>query len=354
MSEENTYIISGLSEADSDALFARYMSGECSAGDLALLNAWGAEHANNKKYLEQLGEIWNHAPEAVTTQQFDENAAWKRLQARMHIQPETEQTGERSSETPVLKNLWERLGPVRIAASVALIVGIAATIFILNSENEQPLQRSLAATDKPVESRLSDGSAVHLNNGTRLDYPENFTGNVREVTLTGEAFFKIQRDVTKPFIIHAGPVDVRVLGTSFNVKAYPGREEVLVSVESGKVRCAAANDSIELIAGEEGIYNLRTKQLRKLVMDNPNAFAFRTKVFTFNYTPLRKALDEIGDAFHVNFVIKNPSLEKGCKYKAQFSQPATLEEILQNMSDALELTTNRQGNTIYIDGKGCN
>ncbi|MCA6361516.1 MAG: FecR domain-containing protein [Bacteroidetes bacterium] len=352
MREENTYIISGLSEADSDALFARYMSGACSAEDLALLSAWSAAHPDHKLYLEQLGEIWNHAPEVFAPQQFDEDAAWKRLQARMHIQPEAGQTGERSSETPVVKNLWERLGPVRIAASVALIIGIAATIFILNSQTEQPLQRSLAATDKPVESRLSDGSTVHLNNSTRLDYPEQFTGDVREVTLTGEAYFKIQRDEKKPFIIHAGPVDVRVLGTSFNVKAYPGREEVLVSVESGKVRCAAANDSIELIAGEEGIYNLRTKKLRKLIMDDPNAFAFRTRFLHFRNKPLSKVLDEIGDAYSVNFIIRNPELEN-CLFSSRH-QSAPLEEVLYAIRESLNVSTTRQGNTIYIDGSGCN
>jgi ferric-dicitrate binding protein FerR (iron transport regulator) len=352
MREENTYIISGLSEADSDALFARYMSGECSADDMALLTAWSAESADNKKYLEQLGEIWNHAPEAVTTQAFDEDAAWKRLQARMHIQPEQSESGERSSETPVVKSIWERLGPVRIAASVALLVGIAATLYILATKTEQPLQRSLAATDKPVESRLSDGSAVHLNSGTRLDYPEQFKGNVREVTLSGEAFFKIQRNESKPFIIHAGPVDVRVLGTSFNVKAYPGREEVLVSVESGKVRCAAANDSIELIAGEEGIYNLRTKKLRKVIMEDPNAFAFRTRILNFRNKPLSKVLDEIGDAYQVNFIIRNPVLEN-CLYTSRH-QLAPLEEVLFVLRETMNVSTTRQGNTIYIDGQGCN
>jgi transmembrane sensor len=352
MREENTYIISGLSEADSDALFARYMSGECSAEDLALLTEWGSQNSDHKLYLEQLGEIWNHAPEAVSAQQFDEEAAWKRLQARMHVQSEETQPSGQANNAPVVRTIWERLGPVRIAAAVALLVGIAATIFILNTQTEQSLQRSLAATDKPVESRLSDGSTVHLNSSTRLDYPDQFTGNLREVTLTGEAYFKIQRNEKKPFIIHAGPLDVRVLGTSFNVKAYPGREEVLVSVESGKVRCAAANDSIELIAGEEGIYNLRTKQLRKVVMDNPNAFAFRTLFLKFKNTPLHKALDDIGDAYHVNFVINNPAIEN-CPLDGKF-QTSTLDTIIQIIDETMGITTTKQGSTYFVDGKGCN
>ncbi|MGL5892801.1 MAG: FecR family protein, partial [Bacteroidia bacterium] len=215
----------------------------------------------------------------------------------------------------------------------------------------QPQQRSLAATDKPVESRLSDGSNVHLNCDTRLDYPENFTGDKREVTLSGEAFFNVQRDTKKPFIIHAGPVDVRVLGTSFNVKAYPGREEVLISVESGKVRCAAGNDSIELIAGEEGIYNIRTKELSRNVMDNPNAFAFRTKILNFNNTPLSKVVVDIGDAYHVKVNLKNPAL-KNCRITATYSN--NLADVLDLLAELTQTTITRQGDTVIIDGKGCN
>ncbi len=350
MSEEKTYIISGLTEADSDALFARYMSGECSSEDLLLLEQWSTADSSHAAYLKQLQTLWNEAPQAAATVEFDENAAWKRMQARMHVQQETTEV---QNSAPVVRSLWQRFSPARVAASVALVIGIAATLYFVSKDDVQPLQRSLAATDKPVESRLSDGSNVHLNYDTRLDYPENFTGNNREVTLSGEAFFNVQRDVNKPFIIHAGPVDVRVLGTSFNVKAYPGREEVLVSVESGKVRCAAGNDSIELIAGEEGIYNIRTKQLRRNVMDNPNAFAFRTKRFKFTDTPLSKALSDLGDAYNVNFEIRNPVL-KNCKINGNYRAGTLLNEILLNIGDATGITATQKGNTIIIDGQGCN
>jgi transmembrane sensor len=349
MSEEKTYIISGLSESDSDALFARYMSGECSSEDLLLLEQWSTADSSHAAYLKQLQTLWNEAPQAAAPVEFDENAAWKRMQARMHVH---EQTYDAAHTAPVVRSLWQRFTPARIAASVALVIGIAATLYFVSKDDVQAQQRSLAATDKPVESRLSDGSNVHLNCDTRLDYPENFTGNNREVTLSGEAFFNVQRDVKKPFIIHAGPVDVRVLGTSFNVKAYPGREEVLVSVESGKVRCAAGNDSIELIAGEEGIYNIRTKQLRRNVMDNPNAFAFRTRKLKFNNTPLSKVVADLGDAYNVIFIIKNPAL-KTCTINTAYTN-IELAEVLTRLRDGYGYTCQQQGNTIIIDGQGCN
>jgi ferric-dicitrate binding protein FerR (iron transport regulator) len=350
MSEEKTYIISGLSESDSDALFARYMSGECSSEDLLLLEQWSTADSSHAAYLKQLQTLWNEAPQAAAPVEFDENAAWKRMQARMHVH---EQTYDAAHTAPVVRSLWQRFTPARIAASVALVIGIAATLYFVSKDDVQAQQRSLAATDKPVESRLSDGSNVHLNCDTRLDYPENFTGKQREVTLSGEAFFNVQRDTKKPFIIHAGPVDVRVLGTSFNVKAYPGREEVLVSVESGKVRCAAGNDSIELIAGEEGIYNIRTKLLRRNVMDNPNAFAFRTRKLAFRNTPLKKVADDLSDFYNITIIIKNPNLQN-CSVNTGFGSE-TLDQALDKLRFGYDsLVIEKQGNIVYLDGKPWN
>ena len=86
-----------------------------------------------------------------------------------------------------------------------------------------------------------DGSIVTLNRNSKLIFPKHFTKNVREVTITGEAFFDVKPNTSKPFIINAGNVQVKVLGTSFNVCAYPGTETVEVVVESGKVQVTRKN-----------------------------------------------------------------------------------------------------------------
>jgi transmembrane sensor len=83
---------------------------------------------------------------------------------------------------------------------------------------------------------LSDGSTVWLNAGSKLSYPDAFTGDKRVVTLEGEAFFDIARHVDMPFYVHAGKVTVKVLGTRFDVKAYRGDAGVSTTLISGKVQ----------------------------------------------------------------------------------------------------------------------
>lgn len=83
---------------------------------------------------------------------------------------------------------------------------------------------------------LPDSTQVWLNAASALEYPQQFASGIREVYLTGEAYFDVKHADKKPFLIHTGKVTTMVLGTAFNIKAYPGRENIIVSVSRGKVR----------------------------------------------------------------------------------------------------------------------
>ena len=91
----------------------------------------------------------------------------------------------------------------------------------------------------PVGSRtvveLSDGSVVHLNYGSRMKYPQNFSGETRSVVLTGEGYFKVAHNPDKPFVVSTGIIDVIAVGTIFNVNAYPENNNIATTLVEGKV-----------------------------------------------------------------------------------------------------------------------
>jgi len=89
--------------------------------------------------------------------------------------------------------------------------------------------------------KLPDGTRVILNADSKISYPDNFVGNTREVTLEGEAFFEVHEDPSKPFIIHARSMDIKVLGTVFNVKAYPEESRSEASLISGSIEILVKN-----------------------------------------------------------------------------------------------------------------
>jgi transmembrane sensor len=102
-------------------------------------------------------------------------------------------------------------------------------------------QKQFSTVNGQVASlTLADGTRVWLNGGSKLSYPEAFRGDKREITLTGEAFLEVTHDAKKSFIVHTGNIRTQVLGTSFNVKAYPEDSFVKVDVVTGKVGVVAA------------------------------------------------------------------------------------------------------------------
>ena len=140
---------------------------------------------------------------------------------------------------------------------------------------------------------LSDGSVVALNRGSKLLFPKKFKGDIREVTIVGEAFFDVVPNPEKPFIINAGNAQVKVLGTSFNVCAYPGSETVEVIVETGKVQVIntqtdlpAENREVFLTPGEKGTFYTENHLLEKTMNLDPNFLAWKTQSLVFTKVPL--------------------------------------------------------------------
>jgi ferric-dicitrate binding protein FerR (iron transport regulator) len=117
-----------------------------------------------------------------------------------------------------------------------------------------------------AEITLADGTNIVLNSGSELTYPEFFVADKREVKLSGEAYFDVERDEERPFIIKTKDIKVKVLGTSFNVKAYPEDETVETFVESGKVEVELTNVSVQqkkifLTRNEKAVFTKGTNQL---------------------------------------------------------------------------------------------
>jgi transmembrane sensor len=111
-----------------------------------------------------------------------------------------------------------------------------------------------------TQLRLPDGTRVILNADSKISYPDNFLGNTREVTLEGEAFFEVTEDKSKPFIIHSKLMDIKVVGTVFNVRAYPSEIKSEASLISGSIEVVLKNRT-------EGKVFLKPKE--KLVVSEP-------------------------------------------------------------------------------------
>ena len=137
---------------------------------------------------------------------------------------------------------------------------------------------------------LSDGTKVFLNAETKLSFPTRFTGERREVELEGEAYFEVSKDAVHPFIVKTGKVDVRVLGTSFNVRSYNNENDVATTLVSGKVVVSDGKASEEIQPGEQAIYMKETGKMEIKNVDVSLYTAWHGGKFIFKNETLEEML----------------------------------------------------------------
>lgn len=127
--------------------------------------------------------------------------------------------------------------------AAALLLLVAGAVWIIHSTDRRHENTAAVSLTKKATNRseskfllLQDSTQVWLNAASSLDFPDQFDKKKREVFLSGEAFFDVKHTDKLPFIIHTGTVSTTVLGTAFNIKAYPGQKNIIISVSRGRVR----------------------------------------------------------------------------------------------------------------------
>ncbi|MBI1223781.1 MAG: DUF4974 domain-containing protein [Bacteroidetes bacterium] len=209
-----------------------------------------------------------------------------------------------------------RLSPVkivlRIAAGIALL--FFSGMFLKNKLSDNNLVVEMTKDGATKELTLKDGSLVTLNESSQLTFQKEFSKNERKVTLEGEAFFKITRDVSRPFIIEAGMAKVTVLGTSFNVRSFPKQNVFEVYVQTGKVKVdfEKGNGSYLLTPGEYLRFDDATGKPSKVVDKSGAANAWRTGVISFKGQSIPDIFAGMERLYGVSFKFQQESQNSDC------------------------------------------
>ena len=220
--------------------------------------------------------------------------------------------------------------------AACLLVAVGAVGAILLRQRQQPVtmaQVYCGAGDTRTIS-LPDGTEVMLNGATSIVYPEQFTGDCREVILLGEANFKVAKDASRPFVVKSSDVNVTALGTEFNLKAYPAHNEVRSTLLEGKVKVSYGenNDGFILQPSEQLVYNRNTgtASVAHPVVDDVTAWQRGELVFS-NAT-LAEIIRELEVRFSHDFVYNTASLPSD-RYTFRFRRGMKLAEVMEIVSD---------------------
>lgn len=202
--------------------------------------------------------------------------------------------------------------------------------------------------------RLPDGSTVLLNAGSELSYLASFGEQVRKVTLAGEAYFDVRHDPSKPFKVLTGNVTTTVLGTAFNVKAYPDQGEIQVTVTRGKVQVGDEKRTFGIIRPDQQIaVNTATNQFTQKNLKAETAELWKSQYLILDDVSMDEALKIIGEKYKVQIVIAHDGLKK-CRITATFLNGENLDQVLTVVCGVVQATyTVLPDREVKVEGNGC-
>lgn len=198
---------------------------------------------------------------------------------------------------------------------------------------------------------LSDGTEVWLNSETRLEYPVRFSGPTREITLSGEAFFKVAENKSRPFMVHTGESMIKVTGTAFNVSAYSGDENQIITLAEGGVEINQLTGipfkQFRLTPDQQFIFNRHTRETQIKKVDASIYSAWTKGNFAFEEESLEQVFTKLGRWYAIDFRFENNQIKEETISGTlpRFEDFSVILGLLENVTDA-EFTAD--GNQITI------
>ena len=328
-------------------LLEKYLNDQCTAQEIELVEKWYASINGKTDYLDSLSDA---------EQTLLQAEAFAYIKAQV-------QRKETRTVTISRKFIWLS----GIAAS--LLIGLGFYFFnqsqgnlsqmaATNTKKESISDTTYFENNEPrmVMHKLPDGSFVWMHADAAISYPKNFRKDKRTVTFSGEGFFDIAHDKTRPFLIQSGDVKIKVLGTRFNVKALEKQKILEVSVVSGSVSVTAPGkqntQEVVLKPQQKAFFEPKSKRLTFFEISNQaKKEIFEPVTIVFEETQLTSVIRQLEQRFDTQILLVNPDMNR-CKLTADFEQQS-LPVILEMLCASLEASYTMSENTILIDGKAC-
>ena len=186
---------------------------------------------------------------------------------------------------------------LKVAAVFLIFLSVTFVIYrsgIIQGDSNQKLAQHITK-QAPEGAKMQFMLPIHLNSGSKLIFPETFSDDLREVKLEGEAYFEVEKDVQRPFVVLCQEVETRVLGTSFNISAYDP-DNIIISLTSGSVKVSYNNNSLDdaiLKPGEQFTYNRKIHSSSIVPFDIYKITAWKNGVLIFDDADLKDIVNKL-------------------------------------------------------------
>ena len=336
---------------------ARFLVGEMTEMEQKAFSEWIDANETNRLFYEDTRALWELTEryETVTKKEiesFDGTDSWDRFEEKFQaIETNDVPIKEwKTSVEPKRRGIIKQL----MQAAAVLLIGIGMGYVILQNQTDPTPEMVVyqSGANEKEEFTLPDGTKIWMNERSKIEYIADF--KPRLLSFEGEAFFEVAHQDGNPFEIRSGDTKTIVLGTSFNVRAYPDESFVEVAVETGKVAFQQKEKiakSLILEPGDAGVFRAKEKTLLKSTEPNVNKTSWRKKELIFDDTPLSEVIPALERYFGKR--IKMSSVEiLNCHITGTYKEP-TLSELLDVLAYSLDINVEKEKDHFILVGYGC-
>ncbi len=327
-------------------IIGKQLKQEATAEEVQQLEQWLSASKGNQTIFDESKKIWEASGVFKFDMQADTDEEWENFKAMRDGKPA-------SKEVPTIHKTminWNRI-IYPVAATVLLL--IAATVFYLRQPAEGKLITK-TATDQSIEFELPDGSNIWLNKNSKISYDENEFLSNREINLSGEAFFEVEKNPESPFTIIAGSSLTKVIGTAFNLNASNPQQRIELVVVSGKVtfgKLDGTGQPVVLTKGLKGIYNPADQSVTSEQNRSANFLSWQNATLQFDNLTMAGVIEDCEKYFGIEVKVENPKI-LNCKYTGNFTNPS-VEDFFTVIASTLNITHKIQDGVVTLDGEGC-
>lgn len=262
----------------------------------------------------------------------------------------------RQRTKPETISLWRRKG-LSIAASIIIVMMTSLSLYLLqnNREMSKLADRNVVVKvgkGERVSITLPDGTCVRLNSESELSYQQDFGLKNRKVSLNGEGFFDVTRNEARTFIVNTQYMDIKVLGTAFNVYTYENSDSVEMALVRGKVEVTTTHppyQTINVHPDEKVVYNKSTGTMRLESTSNGLETAWISNELVFRSAPLKEVLNRVGRKYGFAIEVENEQLLSD-KYTGAFDE-AEINDVMNILKAHFGFNFRIKENTILIEHK---
>jgi ferric-dicitrate binding protein FerR (iron transport regulator) len=304
---------------------------KASEQDVETFENWMASHPDNKDAFDKMQKVWKKSNEIEVFDKIDVEADWKLVKFKTTA----------SAKSRKLRVFMS------YAASILLLLSLSYAFLYETTPGFGKLTQQKTELQKD-QVLLADGTKVYLNQKSRLVYPNQFNSKTRNVKMEGEAYFQVQSDPSKPFIITTGNAIIEVLGTAFNVRN-DEYGKTIVTVNSGKVSLTDQKTKkvVYLSKGEKGV--LQNSTITESNNDEPNFDAWKTGILRFNKTPIPVVLKYIEDYYGVKITNRCERID-ALTFTSIFDND-DIDSVISELELHLNVKTVKRGKHLIISEK---